>query len=114
MDVNSGLIIIKLQLDIFRTVDGEKVKIGNIDDSNLILMSGKQVMAFLLSGEPGNHRISKFGVGEGTDFPTTSDAGLTNAYIRYLTAYRFLEDTVVQWDIALVIPAEKELKEAMD
>lgn len=91
----------RLQLDIFQEIDGEKVKIGSIDDANKITLSGKQVMAYLMTGEPGNHKISKFGVGTGASFPDDYDTGLTNAYIRDLVGYRFLEDTVIQWDFAI-------------
>jgi hypothetical protein len=91
----------RLQLDIFKNIGGRKVRIGGFDDDNKITLSGKQVMAFLITGEPGNHVISKFGVGEGTSFPDDYDTGLTNGFIRELVGYRFLEDTVVQWDFRI-------------
>jgi hypothetical protein len=92
----------RLQLDIFKTIDGKKVKVGEIDEANLITLSGKQVMAYLMAGEPGNHKISKFGVGEGDVFPDDYDTGLTNAFIRPTTGYYFLGDgTVVSWEVAL-------------
>jgi hypothetical protein len=91
----------RLQLNIFQDIDGKKCKIGSVDDVNKITLSGKQVMAFLMAGEPGNHKISKFGVGTGTSFPDDYDTGLTNAYIRDLVGYRFLEPTVIQWDFAI-------------
>jgi len=95
----------RLQLDIFKNIDGKKVKIDSFDDDNKITLSGKQVMAFLMAGEPGSHKISKFGVGTGTSFPDDYDTGLTNAVITDLVGYRFLEDTVVQWDFA--VPASE-------
>jgi hypothetical protein len=90
-----------LELDIFKTVDGKKIKIGSFEDSNKITLSGKQVMAYLMAGEPGNHKVSKFGVGDGTAFPDDYDVGLSNAYIRHITGYNFLDPTIVQWQIAL-------------
>ena len=91
----------KLQLDIFQDIDGKKIRIGGFDDTNKITLSGKQVMAFLMAGEPGNHKIAKFGVGEGSTFPDDYDTGLTNAYIRDLVGYRYLEDTILQWDFVI-------------
>jgi hypothetical protein len=91
-----------LQLNVYKhDEDGTKVKIDSFDEENLIVLDGKQIMAYLLAGEPGNHTITKFGVGEGTALPVDDDAGLTNPYIRSLTGYRFLTDTAVQWDVAL-------------
>jgi hypothetical protein len=87
----------RLQLDIFKTVDGKKIKIGGFDDTNLITLSGKQVMAYLMAGEPGTHKVSKFGIGTGDSFPDDYDVGLTNAFINNTTGYYFLEPTVVQW-----------------
>ena len=91
----------RLQLDIFKTIDGKKVKIDEIDEANLITLSGKQVMAYLMAGEPGTHKVSKFGIGTGDSFPDDYDSGLTNAYIRNTTGYYFLEPTVVQWYLAI-------------
>lgn len=92
----------RLKLNVFKHVDGNKILIDSFEDDNLIVLSGKQLLTFLLAGESGSHRITKVGVGENPSSPYWSDTGLTNAFIKNVSGYTLLEPTVVQWNFSIL------------
>lgn len=91
----------QLRISIYRIIDGQKVLIDGFDDHNLITLSGKQLITFLLAGEPGNHKITKIGVGEDGTTPADSDVGLLNAFIKLIDSYNFLADNIVQFNFSI-------------
>lgn len=91
----------RLRINVFKLINGQKVWADSFDDHNLITLSGKQLITFLLAGEPGNHKITKIGVGEdGTD-PQNSDVSLLNAYVKLIDSYNFLADNIVQFNFSM-------------
>lgn len=95
----------RLKLNVFKHINGDKILIDEFEDNNLIVLSGKQILTFLLAGEPGNHRITKCGVGENPITPYFDDTGLTNPFIKNVDGYTLLEPTVVQWNFSIA-PSE--------
>jgi hypothetical protein len=87
----------RLKLDIFKN----NVKIGGFEDSNLVTLSGKQLIAFLMTGEPGENVITKVGIGDGTSYPVTTDVGLSNIFIKAVAGHTLLEQSVVQWHFTI-------------
>lgn len=87
----------RLKLDIHQ--NGKRI--GGFDDHNLITMSGKQLIAFLLTGEPGNNIVTKIGIGDNNSLPVVSDTGLSNVYIKPVTGHTLLEPTVIQWHFSI-------------
>ncbi len=90
----------RLKIDVYKLIDDQKVWIDGFDDGNLITLSGKQIMTYLLSGEPGNHALKKVACGEGGSNPLTSNTDLTNKYIKSIDSYTYLADNVVQFTIS--------------
>lgn len=92
----------RLRIGVFKIVEGRKIRVDGFNDDNLIVMSGKQLMTFLLAGEPGNHTITKFGVGENTTEPAEGDvAPLLNQFDKDLDSYQFLADNIVQFTLSV-------------
>ena len=87
----------RLKLDVFKN----GIKTDSFEDDNLVVLSGKQVLTYLLAGEPGNHRITKVGVGENASSPYFSDTTLTNGFIKNVDGYTLLEPTVAQWNFSI-------------
>jgi hypothetical protein len=90
-----------LRLKVYRLVDGEKILISTYDDSNLITISGLQLITYLLVGHPGNNRISKVGVGDGTNPTHKTDIGLTNAFIKPIDTYSYIKNNVIEYTISM-------------
>jgi hypothetical protein len=91
----------RLTLQVFRIIDGLKILIACYDSDNLITISGLQLVTFLLSGEPGNNKVTKVGVGDGS-WPThKSDVGLSNAYIKDIDYYTFDAENVINYKISM-------------
>ncbi len=90
----------RLKINVFKMIDGHKTLIDWFDDHNLITLSGKQLMAYLLAGEPGNNKVSKIAAGEGATNPDSGDTDLTNKYIKSVDSYTYLADNVLQYAIS--------------
>jgi hypothetical protein len=90
-----------LRLKVYRVIDGEKILINIYNDSNLITLSGLQLITFLLVGYTGNNRITKVGVGEGTDPTHKSDIGLTNGFIKDIDSYSYIKNNVISYTISM-------------
>jgi hypothetical protein len=92
----------RLRLVVYKLVEGRKIRIDKFNDHNLITLSGKQLITFLLAGEPGNHKITKIAVGENGTAPDESDVGpLLNQFLKPIDSYNFLADNIVQFNIAI-------------
>jgi hypothetical protein len=91
----------RLTLQVFRMIHGEKILIACYDSDNLITISGLQLVTFLLSGEPGNNKVTKVGVGDGTDPTHKSDVGLSNAYIKDIDYYTFNAENIINYKISM-------------
>jgi hypothetical protein len=91
----------RLTLQVFRMIDGLKILIACYDSNNLITISGLQLVTYLLSGEPGNNKVTKVGVGDGTDPTHKSDVGLSNAYIKDIDYYTFDAENIINYKISM-------------
>ena len=87
----------RVRLNVFK--DG--ILIDSFEEHNQVVLSGKQLITFLMSGEPGNWRITKFGVGENSTPPSTLDTSLTNGLIIPVDGYTLLSKDAVQWNFSL-------------
>ena len=90
----------RLRIKVFKIIDGVKTLINEFDNHNLITLSGFELITFLLVGAPGSNKITKVGVGDGTNTPHEDDVGLSNAYIRAINSYTYPKDNVVEFRIA--------------
>jgi photosystem II stability/assembly factor-like uncharacterized protein len=91
----------RLYIRVYRIVYGVKIPIGEYLDSNLITLSGLELITLLLTGEPGNNKIVKVGVGDGTAMTHKADTGLTNAYIKDIDYYTFDAPNVINYKISM-------------
>lgn len=89
-----------LNIRVYKLINKKKVLIDRFSDHNMIVNTGKQLLTYLLAGEPGNHKITKVGVGENTTAPDETDtAPLLNQFIKPVEGYNFLADNIVQFQI---------------
>lgn len=77
--------------------NGHLIKVE--DDHNLIVTAGRAKLARLLGGGY-NGRISKIGIGEGTNATTESDTNLTNAVLVDITSVDY-EGTSVKFNFSI-------------
>ncbi|MHC4951936.1 MAG: hypothetical protein ACYTEU_13285 [Planctomycetota bacterium] len=91
----------RLRLAVYKIIEGRKIRIDWFSDHNLITLSGKQLITFLLAGEPGNHKITKIAVGEDGTAPSESDTDLTNKFTKLVDSYNFLADNIVQFNLSI-------------
>ena len=98
--IDDGKLGGRLTIKVYRIIDEVKILINTFEDYNLITISGLQLLTFLLIGAPGNNKITKIGAGE-DDTPThRTDTGLSNAFIKTIDSYSFLNDNVVQFNFS--------------
>jgi hypothetical protein len=92
----------RLRIGVYKIVEGRKIRIDGFADDNLIVMSGKQLMCFLLADAPGNNAITQIAVGENTTEPEAGDVTpLLNQFVKPLDSYSFLADNIVQFVLSI-------------
>lgn len=97
---DDGILRGTLNVRVYKIIDGIKNLIDGFEDDNLITISGLELIAFLLVGHPGNNKITKVGVGDGTSEPGRPDTGLTNAFIKSINSYSFPSENSVKYRFA--------------
>ena len=91
----------RLQLKVFQVGGGVRTLIAEYDDDNLIMTSGLELIALLLTGSAGNNKISKIGAGTGVIPPNKADTGLTGTYSKALDGYTFTSENTVCFRFSL-------------
>lgn len=98
--LDDGILRGSLNVRVYKIVDGMKNLIDEFEEDNLITITGLQLITFLLVGHPGNNKITKVGVGDGTSEPSRPDTGLSNAYIKTINSYSFPSENSVKYQFA--------------
>ena len=96
----------QLKLEVYKhDPHGGKALVDEFTGENLVTLSGAQIISYLMAGEPGNHVITKVGIGENDSYPDITDNSLQNGELTALGGYAFLEPTVIQWyfDIGVTV-----------
>ena len=98
--LDDGILRGQLNIKVYKIIDGIKTLIDGFEDDNLITISVLQLITYLLVGHPGNNKVTKVGVGDGTTEPARGDTGLSNAFIKSVNSYTFPSENSVKYKFA--------------